>query len=167
MKIYATTDTHFGHEMLVEKNYRPVDFERIILANIKKVQGDLLIHCGDFCIGDDEEWVKRYMEAAKGFKTKVLVRGNHDKKSDVWYIERGFAFVCETFTADYFGKNIIFSHVPCYQAIITLTVPVINVHGHMHGNGHRGEEPKNGMINIDIAPELNNYELVNIEKIKS
>jgi len=132
MKIYATSDTHFNHKKLLEYG-RPEDFESRIFASLKNHVGDLLIHCGDFCIGQDEEMMELFMHSAKGFRKKVLVRGNHDKKSDGWYMERGFDFVCESFVADYFGKHIIFTHIP----IAKTDKFDLNIHGHMHGNSHR------------------------------
>jgi len=131
MKVYAISDTHFNHKKLIEYG-RPVDFEEQILKNLEKLQGDLLIHCGDFCIGKNAESMERYMEAAKGFKKKILVRGNHDPQSDAWYIEHGFDFVCDSFVNTFFGKKILFTHIPAKRSAFDY-----NIHGHLHGNAHR------------------------------
>ena len=46
--------------------------------------------------------------------------------------------------------------------------PVKNIHGHFHGNNHRGGY-KNPMYDYgyyyDLAPDIHNYELVNINKL--
>ena len=68
MKYYLITDTHFGHEMLVRNKHREIGYEDKILNNLRKKSGDVLIHLGDICIGKDEEWHLRLMDATSGFK---------------------------------------------------------------------------------------------------
>lgn len=164
MKIYTTSDTHFNHKKLIEYG-RPTDFEEKIKQNLFKLQGDLLIHCGDFCIGEDENSMRIWREVTSGFKKTILVRGNHDNKSDSWYIERGFDFVCDKIETRYFGKRIIFSHIPLPREYgIDL-----NIHGHMHGNTHRLEGPIAAFYDpeyhFDLAPEIRNYAPVNLAKL--
>ena len=105
MKIYAISDTHFGHDKLVELSGRPTGFSNKILKNLAPCKGDLLIHCGDFCIGEDEEHHEAFLKATVGFSTRVLVKGNHDHKSYGWYLSHGWDFVCESFTAFTSGRN--------------------------------------------------------------
>lgn len=165
MRIYAISDTHFGHDKLVELSGRPVGFDDMIMDNLSKVSGDLLIHCGDFCIGNDAVHMADFVEATAGFKKKILVRGNHDGKSDSWYLERGFDVVCESMTNTYFGKQILFTHIP---TAVTERFD-FNVHGHMHGNQHR-KAPENGYDptwHRDLAPEINNYKPVLLERFLS
>lgn len=165
MKIFATSDTHFGHNKLVELSGRPVDFSDRLLRSLFITAGDLLIHCGDFCIGNDERHMENFRLNTQGFKKKILVRGNHDGKSDAWYIDRGFDFVCDTFTAEYFGKKVIFSHMPMRKN----DAFNMNVHGHLHGNGHRAAEFEHMEYipgwHYDLAPELHDYKILNIENI--
>jgi len=172
MKIFATTDTHFGHDRLVTMGAgRHPKFADKILDSIKKNSGDLLIHCGDFCIGEDERWMREYMEAAKGFRRKILVKGNHDHRSDSWYLERGFDMVCESMLCKYFGKQILFTHMPARKDREYWSPhfpPDMNMHGHLHGDGHRGErspEVYDRNYYYDLAPDIHNYEIVNIQKI--
>lgn len=88
MKVYATTDTHFGHEKLKTMGEgRPDDYNEKMLKNFNKVQGDILIHCGDFCIGEDVKWHEEFFKATAKIKRKILVRGNHDHKSNSWYYD--------------------------------------------------------------------------------
>lgn len=163
MKIYAISDTHFNHKKLIEYG-RPDNFEELILKSLKESSGDLLIHCGDFCIGKNEESHKLFMEASSGFKKKILVKGNHDTQSDNWYYEHGWDFVCESFVSKIFGKRYIFTHIP---------IPKNekfdkNIHGHMHGNTHRDKDITgyDNTWHFDLAPEIRNYKLVNVEQIK-
>lgn len=165
MKIYAISDTHFNHQMLVEKGYRPADFEDRMLTAIEQAQGDLLIHCGDFAIGKDGEAVDKYLFAARRFKTRILVRGNHDGKSDAWYTERGFDLVCESMVNTYFGKKIIFTHIPVRKT----DAFDFNVHGHLHGKTHRQSDMDAALYDPawhkDLAPDIHNYAPVNLQKL--
>lgn len=165
MKIFAISDTHFNHQMLVEKGYRPADFVEQMCANLERASGDLLIHCGDFAIGGDEVAMGAFRESTKGFKKKILVRGNHDGKSDAWYMERGFDLVCESFVNTYFGKKIIFTHIPVRKT----DAFDFNFHGHLHGKTHRQSDMDAALYDPtwhkDLAPEVHNYAPVNIQKL--
>lgn len=164
MKIYAISDTHFSHQKLVEYG-RPKDFSAQILDSIAAVSGDLLIHCGDFCIGNDDVNMRMYMDAASGFKKKVLVRGNHDNKSNAWYTDRGFDLVCESFSARYFGKRLLFTHIPAPAS----SRFDHNVHGHLHGNAHRLEGDVAALYSpgyhLDLAPEIHAYKPVRLDTL--
>lgn len=166
MKIFAISDTHFNHKKLIEYG-RPNNFEELILKNLSRVHGDLLIHCGDFCIGKNEESHKLFMEATKGFSKKILVKGNHDPQSDSWYLTHGWDFVCESFVTTYFGKKYIFSHIPIIASYGNVERFSKNIHGHMHGNYHRAAEVEqyDPEWNFDLAPEIRNYQPVNLENI--
>ena len=172
MKIYVISDTHLGHDKLVELSGRPADFSDKILLNLERTSGDLLIHCGDFCIGQDEQNHKLFMNATSGFKKRVLVRGNHDKKSDTWYLNHGWDMVCEIFWGNYFGKQIIFSHMPIMKKNVGTFSPHfppdINVHGHLHGcNDRHGycTELYDKKWFYDVAPDTNKYAPVSLIEI--
>lgn len=162
MKIYAISDTHFGHEKLVQWG-RPQEFGSKILQNIRRLHGDMLIHCGDFCIGEDERYADLYATMAMGFSNRILVRGNHDMKSDAWYMKHGFDFVCAAFEAEYFGKRFLFTHKPAERREGIDR----NIHGHLHGNAHRIEDMDgyDPSWHFDLAPEIREYAPVNIETI--
>lgn len=174
MKIYAISDTHFNHDR--EKVHRPAGFGEAILKSVKGATGDILVHCGDFSMGNDKEAHTAFLEAAKGFKKKVLVRGNHDERSTAWYYAIGWDFVCYAYVLDHNGKRIIFTHMPIpYRPDIEASYfsphypPSINVHGHLHGNNHRAKFKENGLYNhsyhYDLAPDIHNYKLVNLDEI--
>ncbi len=156
MKIYLTTDTHFGHDKLIEWG-RPQDFENQLWKGFEVIQQeDMLIHLGDFCIGNDERHHNEFMERVKG--TKIFVRGNHDNKSDTWLYSHGWDFVCREFKNKYMGKHLTFTHIP-----IPKNETDHNVHGHTHGNVHRDFEVRDFYdkeFHIELAPEINNYKPV-------
>lgn len=164
IKIWIITDTHFGHAAMVPYCGRPIDFGEKILKNLNVVgPDDILIHLGDFCIGNDLIWHQMFMERVKG--KKWLVRGNHDHKSNSWYLANGWDFVGDKFLNKFFGKNILFSHAPTKDVGLF----DINLHGHFHNSLHRllegkfivdGEKERN---EVDLAALTPKHKLLAIE----
>jgi len=174
-KVWIITDTHFGHERMSEYCGRPDDFSEQILTKLERElsPGDTLIHLGDICFGRDEYWHNLLPKFVK----KILVRGNHDKKSNDWYLAHGWDFVCDEFSTTYFGRYVTFSHQPIPN------IQNLNVHGHFHNHLPRllekrwiveGEEERNSTI-LDglnenhklIFMEGTNYHPVLLEKFIS
>jgi calcineurin-like phosphoesterase family protein len=167
MKTWLITDTHFNHKRLINWG-RPENFEELIRESCKKIKPeDTLIHLGDICIGGDEEASKFFTNLK--CKRKILVRGNHDNKSYSWYYRMGWDFVCENFRMRYKGKEILFSHMPILaeHTVQTTYLPVdMNIHGHLHGRGeysHRAIEGYKVPFHVDIAPDINNYDMVDLD----
>lgn len=170
MKINATTDTHFGHAMLVSAKYRPEGYEETILKSMKQSQGDLFLHLGDICFGNDAMWHERIMDSTKQYKRRVLVRGNHDNKSYSWYLAHGWDMIVEFMQLRVEGKEVIFSHMPLLSEDVRTTLynkPIANFHGHLHGKGkysHRAVDGISG-FNYDIAPDTHDMKVVNINRL--
>ena len=133
MKFYITTDTHFGHRNMEIYCKRPHDFEdrisKYLFANCKSE--DVLIHLGDICMGKDEFWHNSFIIPLPC--KKWLIRGNHDKKSNNWYLSHGWDFVGDEFLLKFEGKNILFSHEPVQKR----DGVDINIHGHIHNHLER------------------------------
>lgn len=128
-KTWVISDTHFFHAMLVEKGYRPADFQEQIINNWKRLVAsqDTVIHLGDVIFARAST-LGEIMADLPG--RKILVRGNHDKESDSWYLARGFSAVCHGLLVG----GVWLTHAP--QA----TLPdgaLLNVHGHLHAGTHR------------------------------
>lgn len=154
MNIWIISDTHFNHLKLIEYEKRPKNFTDLIISRWNKLvqKDDFVIHLGDVILGHDSE-LPVIMSYLSG--TKILVRGNHDHKSNEYYMKRGFSFVCDY----YVYKNVAFSHAPLtplpFQTVRNkednetsqdgyLLKPVdLNIHGHFHRGEHRG---KSGMV---------------------
>lgn len=133
MKTWLITDTHFGHQQMVQWCNRPEDFSAQIFKNLEMIMpGDLIIHLGDFCIGKDANWHKAWFTALPEAK-RILIRGNHDKRSNSWYMEHGWHLVCDSFTLNTHGKRILFSHIPQKDN----GQFDLNIHGHFHNTLHR------------------------------
>ncbi len=157
---WVIADTHFGHGKLVEKGFRPNGFEEIIFRKLKVVdKGDVLIHLGDFCWRNDEHWLELF-QGVRG--KKWLVRGNHDKKSNFYYLEHGFDFVVDEIGMDIFGKRILFTHAPT-----NIYGYDLNIHGHLHDfSGKRMEESKNVLTNKHILVKMDHeYKPVTLKTI--
>ena len=93
-KVWITSDTHFNHRFMIDKEIRPLDYNEQIIANINKMVGqdDLLIHLGDVIF--DRQWELRPIIELLPW-TKLLVRGNHDGQGINWYKTHGFHDVCD------------------------------------------------------------------------
>jgi calcineurin-like phosphoesterase family protein len=138
-KIYLITDTHFFHKKIIEYSGRPENFTEIIgdnLLNLNVAYSDILIHLGDICIGHDEEAHERFIKPLPC--KKWLVKGNHDHQSNTWYLNHGWDFIGDQFSAKLFGKIIMFSHAPVKDN----GKFELNIHGHFHNNLHRLLEAK-------------------------
>ena len=164
-RLWLIADTHLGHDNMVEYCGRPKNHTELILENLSVIsEGDILIHLGDFCIGSDKRWHEEFFKRIPN-TTRILLRGNHDKKSDGWYMRNGWSFVCETMSNNYFGNTITFSHMPQENP------RSLNIHGHYHNNLPRllngeyvveGEKERN---DTDFALEKYNgfHKLLSIE----
>ncbi len=136
MRIWLTTDTHFGHDKMMEYCGRPKGFEDKILKHFDLIgDNDLLIHLGDICIGSDTEWHK--LLSMFRFK-KWLLFGNHDRKSLSWYMTHGWDFAGREIKFKMFGEKILLSHIPVKDD----GWYTVNIHGHFHNQGHRRDEPE-------------------------
>lgn len=128
IKYWIITDTHFGHTKLHDYCNRPIGFEKQILQRLDRIRKtDILIHLGDICIGNDAEWHCKFMECVVG--KKWLLKGNHDRKSDTWYLTHGWDMVAESITLKRFGLTIALSHKPLIDNGFD-----INIHGHFHNS---------------------------------
>ena len=122
--LFLITDTHLGHQNMLKSCGRPARFTNLILDSCHKMvrSNDTLIHLGD--VAWNEEELMRFMKLPGH---KVLVRGNHDKKSTPYYMEAGFDLVVDSMTMTLQGIQILFSHAPQYGHTAD-----INIHGHQH-----------------------------------
>ena len=133
MNYWLLADTHFGHRNMQRLCGRPIDFERKIMESLLRYikSGDLLIHLGDFCFGDDQLWHQKFMALCDSYSCRRwLIKGDHDEKSYAWYLEHGWDCVAEQLVLQVFGKKIVFSHEPVSEQ----SYFDLNIHGHFHNN---------------------------------
>ena len=158
MKIFCIADTHFSHDALVtEFDSRPPEFEKKIIRFCKSFikEDDLLIHLGDVMVGSPDRWFEIIPEIPG---RKILVVGNHDRKSYHWYMTNGFLFACESFEWAIYGLRILFTHEPVSKGNFDL-----NIHGHLHVNQHR--ESKEGNRSFLLSLEESNYQPQQLDSI--
>lgn len=152
---WLISDTHFNHIKLEEWGGRSGDWQDKLWKGLKAIpEKDILIHLGDICIGGDEEVHKMIAELSC---KKILVRGNHDKKSTNWYQKHGWDFVCDGLDLTFMGHYLWLTHRPQPPDTNHSTY---NIHGHTHGNIHRSEEYDpyyTPSYHIDISPELKGF----------
>jgi calcineurin-like phosphoesterase family protein len=115
------------------------------LSNIKK--GDVVIHLGDVCIGDDADWHKKFLSGVSRAKS-WLVLGNHDRKSKSWYLDVGWDWVGERMEFEIFGKHLVFTHEP----VLEVSDGQLNIHGHLHSTKHHPEY--DSLLNVSLGKYL-------------
>jgi calcineurin-like phosphoesterase family protein len=154
MNYWIIADTHFSHNNIIKYCNRPENFNELLLENLKIIKNDdILIHLGDFSFNRKYDII--FKENYK-FR-KILIKGNHDRNSDIWYMQNGWDFVCKSFQLNKYGIKLLFSH--------NLTKPinddVLNIHGHVHIN----ENLKWDQHYILISVEYLNYKPILLDKV--
>lgn len=151
-RIWLTTDTHFNHRKMIEKGFRPHDFEAQIIMNWNRLVNpcDIVVHLGDVIVGRERE-LMFYNESLNGVKT--LVRGNHDQgRTFSFYIDHGFAMVCDALRFD----DVLLTHEPTRESPVG-SEWTMNIHGHLHADGHRNAEFDLKPHHALLALEETNY----------
>ena len=165
--IWVIADTHFLHDNLCKEEYcsRPKDHNQRIFKNLMLIpEEDLLIHLGDISMGrelDVYEWFIKPLKCRK-----ILVKGNHDQKSNTWYLNHGWDFVCYAFSDTYFSKKILFTHYPRPANDYDY-----NLHGHLHNNMYKWDnltKENKEIVNekhLLLSCETNNYKPLKLNYI--
>lgn len=163
MNYWLISDTHFSHDKLEEWGCRSGKWQEKLWSGLAFIPPeDTLIHLGDICIGDDLDVHK--IISSLGCQ-KILVRGNHDKKSMTWYLDHGWNFVCDGLHLEFMGHTLLLTHRPMHPDMWRFTR---NIHGHTHGNNHRAEEYHTWYTpdyHIDISPEVIGYQPVRLDTL--
>lgn len=131
-RTWVISDTHFFHTKLSDEfGQRPQGFTETTIKALQRMlePQDTLIHLGDLILAEHDK-LKGIMDSIAG--RKILVRGNHDRKSASWYEDRGFHFACDCFALG----SLVFTHRPLHPDKFPHGVR-INVHGHLHNKMHR------------------------------
>ena len=157
LNIYVIGDTHFMHDNIIkycERPFLPSEQDGIMISrwNNTVTIDDLVIHMGDFALHKNSEKAAWIINALKG--RKILVKGNHDRKTDHWYLTHGFDFVCNSFVLD----DILFTHRP----IENLKKWKFNIHGHIH---QKKLEKYSDLRYINVCVEVIDYKPIKLETI--
>jgi calcineurin-like phosphoesterase family protein len=168
---WVTSDHHWGHDNIKKFQGRPDDHFELMVEQWHDTvsRGDIVLHLGDLVCYDHrrpepERFWKALVRDLPGIKFIIL--GNHDKKKPEWYEQAGFVVLGRGDKAFMWhdprnGKPVAFSHEP-----IMPNGWGLNVHGHVHGNGHR---PLEGRLSdrINVCVEVTNYAPVKVGDILS
>lgn len=161
--IYFISDTHFYHNNIIKYCDRPFnsvdEMNEVLINNWNSVitNDDTIYHLGDFCLSTSEE-IKNIFNKLNG--KKILIRGNHDRKSVKFYENIGFTVLTNApIIMDEY--KIMLSHHPLPDSKIK--DEYINVHGHIHNKDIGCDYNKNKHINISI--EVTNYKPISLDDI--
>lgn len=126
---FIISDTHFKEPHILKlsrKNFKnSKEHDDLIINNWNRIVGkdDTIYHLGDIGSLTQGE-LTNLLKKLNG--KKILIKGNHDKMDNEYYLKCGFA---EVYDGPYFyNKQIVLSHEP---------IPIdnkyfINIHGHLH-----------------------------------
>lgn len=162
--IFLTADTHFGHsKTYTHWKQRFEGFEEMIVKDWNRVvnKKDIVLHLGDLTLCNKEK-TQYYTSRLNG--KKYLILGNHDSHSITWYRECGFTVIpaCFWIYKDKYENytKFLFTHIP----VDPLPENWFNLHGHCHGNSHRGELPT--IRHCDVGIDIFNKPIQLFEIIK-
>jgi len=157
---FFLADPHLGHENIVLYCGRPfkniAEMDSVIITNWNSVvkSTDTVFLLGDFSLANAER-ITKYINALTG--KIILVAGNHDKRTVTFWRKRGVE--AYKIPIDYNDGEFLLSHEP-------ISFPVIpNVHGHTHGNLHRGSFHVHG-IHVCVSAEVVDYTPITVTSIR-
>lgn len=165
--IYLISDTHFNHKNIILYENRP--FGSISEMNEKLIQNwnevvkpeDTIIHLGDIGLGNESS-LRELIPNLNGHK--ILIKGNHDGKSNKFYLDCGFEEVNRTKMMEINGIKIFLSHQPESRPGDGQTYD-IHLYGHVHSKGSNGTYPTISKNGACICVERWNYYPVSLDEV--
>lgn len=148
MDTYFTSDTHFGHEKIIEYCQRPfrslyqMDEVMVERWNETVQPGDLVYHLGDFAFGSVEK-VENYRNRLNG--RIILIQGNHDRIGKET-LRRIFDEVHKTLIITTDHGKVYMSHSP---ADLMESFSGFRLNGHVHDRWRYGASDKR-QINVGV-----------------
>ena len=184
--IYFTSDEHHYHKNIIKFAQRPFDIndEECVINQSKLIINkhneivkaeDLVIHVGDLScnLKNRTDHFKQLLNLYKG--RRILIRGNHDKLPDEFYLKAGFEEVLDyKIIGEYF-----ICHFPLYinskwctdhekelRKIFDDSNCTKIIHGHVHNkNPDLWESDGIKRFNVCVDYTPNNFYPVKIEEI--
>ena len=132
-KIFVTADLHFGHTNIIEYENRPFlnaeIMDRVMINNWNNVVGkrDTVFVLGDVSFYHQEKTTE-IIESLAG--RKILIKGNHDRRNNQWWVDVGF-YEVSTYTIIYREKYVMQHYPPMYM---NDAIPYFYIYGHVHGS---------------------------------
>lgn len=133
---WVISDTHFGHNNIVDYCRRPAEHEDILVEewNAAVPDSGVVLHLGDLSYRNNA-YFKNIIAKKLSGNEKLLILGNHDKQRFSFYRDSGFKIV-KPFNINYDKHVVSFSH---YALRKSPGKKLIHVHGHIHNNGYGGK----------------------------
>lgn len=143
LPFFVISDTHYGHNPIIDYADRPLDHEEIMNERWKETvkPDDLILHLGDVVFGKAVVFPDMFRDLPG---KKYLIRGNHDKRRRKFYRRAGFEII-DPFHSMFEGYDIHFSHFP-QPRLVKRNPKTLNVHGHTHEN----VSPDRRLINVCV-----------------
>lgn len=155
-EIFFISDTHFGHEKIIEFEAEKRPFKDIsehdaaLVENWNKVVGknDIVYHLGDVVFGRD----RNFHQLLQLNGIKKLILGNHDRFAKLYPYFHSFAGAIKF-------EGLVLTHIPCASDSLGHRFKC-NIHGHLHSS----------LINdpryINVSCEQINLTPINFEVLK-
>lgn len=160
MRVFCTSDTHFGHKNIIKYCNRPFlsieEHDATIVANWNEIvtDDDVIVHMGDLTMLSRlsvENQLHRQIKNLNG--RKILVAGNHDSKHVKRTIEQDFYWKVfnkiET-------KEVLFRHWPLGPN----EEEKLCVHGHSHGKLKKA-------LHVDVGVDVYSFKPVLVADVLS
>lgn len=164
-QIFVISDTHFGHNNIIKYCNRPFadaeEMNKVIIDKWNKYVGpqDIVIHCGDFCLGRGARLginTARYRQQLNG--KIILILGNHDDKRCAYVGDCGFE--AAFFHYHVFGESLMFCHSTAYPPADAFNNIRFTFYGHVH---NQDEQPFNlGIKRCNVCVEELDFAPLNI-----
>ena len=153
MRRWVIADNHWFHDRILSLCNRPANHMDLLISNCQRLikPDDVLYDLGDVIFYHYE----RLAELLAMIPCrKILVRGNHDKKRDGWYVKQGFSEVCNAI----FVGGCLLTHRPLDE------IPgwaQYNIFGHVHNSPWQQTDRRQ----IRLSLELEHYQPVQLETL--
>jgi calcineurin-like phosphoesterase family protein len=166
VNIFVISDSHFNHwniNRYCNRGFDTLDDMNTTMFrkwnNVIKPT-DIVIIVGDlvFTKGESKE-VAKVIGQLNG--RKILIKGNHDRKSYSWYLSNGIDFICERMIWEFNKKKVLFIHK--HQDITHNDYRTCKyiIHGHSHNKGAFLHKRKQCKI-VNVSTEQINFTPMNL-----
>ncbi len=169
--VYFTSDTHFGHERVLQLTGRP-------WPTIQQMNAAIIDSINDRVGASDELYIlgdysfKMTAQDAYELRKKIackkvhLVPGNHDKDWSQPAVAGAFIIEPQIATLKVDGLKIILSHFPLADWP-SMSHRSWHLHGHIHskGSAYNLFNRKQGLLRYDVGVDANAYAPVSLDEL--
>lgn len=174
-KVWFTSDTHFGHEIIIKycnrpfRDVREMNEELIRRWNETVPEDGVVFHLGDFGYGGSKEWT----DILRRLNGKIyLILGNHDLKNIRQGYMTAFVHVTQQMTIRVGGQSIYLNHNPFLRYGGSYK-DVWQLFGHVHSgpNSNTGlDHPRLQHLfplQYDVGVDNNDFRPISFAEVKA